>query len=114
MINLRVDEAYAFDYLSILEIKKKNSQKDYDNYINACNFISNQIGNDLFKTIIQSVYYENLIETNTHIYHLIDLIRNDEIQLDAKIIDQANTDRYNQKKSLQHVFFKTDLFELKT
>ncbi len=114
MINLSVDEAYAFDYLSILEVKKKNSQKDYDNYINTSNFISNQIGNDLFNTIVQSVSYRDLIKTNKQIYDLIDLIRKDEIELDAKVIDQANTDRYNLKKSLQHVFFKTDLFELKT
>ena len=34
MINLLVDEAYAFDYLSILDVKRKKKSENYDTGIN--------------------------------------------------------------------------------
>lgn len=113
MINLEVDEAYAFDFLSILEIKKKNSEKDINNFIRVSNLISNQIGQDLFGNIINSSYYKNLVCTNKRIYDIIDLIRSDAIELDAKVIDDANTERFKFKRQLQSEFFNSDLVESK-
>jgi len=113
MINLKVDEAYAFDFLSILEIKKQNSEKDINNFISTSNLISDQIGQEKFNNIIRSSCYKDLVCTNKRIYDTIDLIRSNAIELDAKVIDDANTERYNLKKQLQSVFFNTDLAELK-
>lgn len=113
MIHIEVDEAYAFDFLSILEIKKKNSEKDINNFTRISNSISDQIGKELFDIILNSSYYKKLVCTNKMIYDTIDLIRSNSIGLDAKVIDDANTERYKLKKQLQFEFFNSNLIESK-
>jgi predicted transcriptional regulator len=113
MIHIEVDEAYAFDFLSILEIKKKNSEKDINNFTRISNSISDQIGKELFDIIIKSSYYQSLLCTNKRIYDTIDLLRSNSIELDAKVIDDANTERFKFKKQLQSEFFNSDLVESK-
>lgn len=113
MINLYVDEAYAFDYLSILEIKKKNSDNDMLNYSSCERLITNQIGAELFDSIKTSVQYSKLVETNQLVYNQIERIRNGE-KLDAKEVDDANMLRFKYKKDLQSHFFNTKLAEQKT
>ena len=43
MINLEVDEAYAFDYLSILHLKKDKNKEYLDNWLKCYEFIENQL-----------------------------------------------------------------------
>ncbi len=114
MINIKVDEAYAFDMLSVLDIKNKNSLKDQHNYDLMCNDIKNQIGSELFKHIIESNTYNEMIKTNQILYDLIDMLRKDFVQIDAKILDDANIKRYKVKQTLQNDFFLGQLSENKT
>lgn len=106
MINLPVDEAYAFDYLSILEVKGQNTdQMKLD--------LSFQVGNELFKTILESKEYCNLKQSNTEIFQQIESIRKGN-PLQASEIDNANLERFYYKQALQKKFFRKELSELKT
>ena len=46
MINLPVDEAYAFDYLSILHVKKNINEQVGSSWKECFDYIKNQIGED--------------------------------------------------------------------
>ena len=64
MIQLLVDEAYAFDYLSILEIKKDINSNTYSNW-EACKAnIQQEVGKEKMLDIINSEEYKLMIETN--------------------------------------------------
>lgn len=114
MINLLVDEAYAFDFISVLDIKKNNSEKDQKNFDITCEYIKSQIGEQLFKNIINSQTYNEMVEANKIIYNLIDDIRIHHVNMDAKIVDDANNQRFFLKKKLQEKFFNDNLTESKT
>jgi len=113
MINIKVDEAYAFDMLSVLDIKKKNSPKDQCNFDTMSCDIEIQIGSKLFKQILNSNVYSQMITVNQIIYDLIDAIRKGNLHLDARVIDDANTDRFKIKQKLQSEFFLNELVENK-
>jgi GNAT superfamily N-acetyltransferase len=51
MINLQVDEGYAFDYLSILEVKRNlyPSESKLITYRECADFLRDQMGYKLFK-----------------------------------------------------------------
>lgn len=114
MINLLVDEAYAFDFISVLDIKKTNSSKDQENFNITCDYIRSQIGHELFDLIINSDVYHLMININKKIYDLIDDIRILHKQMDAKIVDDINTQRFFLKRKLQEQFFNDNLTESKT
>lgn len=112
MINLLVDEAYAFDYLSILEVKKQFN-KDSDAYYDCLINIREQVGEVLFEEIVQSPQYADLVRTNKTVFDYVEKIRNG-VQVCAKDVDDANMARYMYKKELQVRFFSTALTEKKT
>ena len=112
MINLLVDEAYAFDYLAILEVKKNlycSEQKE--NTYNECKlFLSNQLEN--FKDIVESKEYEDLYSINLFTFNLIDRLREGR-DITALEIDNANMERFYKKRALQNKFFTSPLKEEK-
>jgi hypothetical protein len=112
MINLLVDEAYAFDYLAILEVKKNlycSEQKE--NTHNECKqFLLNQLKN--FKEIIISKEYKDLYDINLFTFNLIDKLREGK-EITALEIDNANMERFYKKKALQDKFFTNPLTEEK-
>lgn len=114
MINLPVDEAYAFDFLSVIDVKRSKSSRDEDTFKELCSVIESQIGLDLFRTIMSSNIYSEMIMINQKIYDLIDIIRDEGTHIDAKVVDDANTERYRLKKRLQDQFFMSELAETKT
>ena len=114
MIDLLVDEAYAFDYLSILERKIDNSEQDWINFEKIYLDIESQIGSKLFREIINSIHYKKLVDINSHIYSMVDKIRAGDTSITAKDVDDANISRYRSKVNLQKQFFSADLFEKKT
>jgi uncharacterized protein YcbK (DUF882 family) len=104
MITLQVDEAYAFDYLSILEVKKNLAtdnikQKAFEN---CKNFLRNQLNN--FDEIYSSIEYSELYKINKKTFDLVDLARNNG-NVTAKEVDDANMDRFYRKSDLQSKFF---------
>jgi hypothetical protein len=115
MISLKVDEAFAFDYLSILEVKIiKGVLPPVDAYTNGVrNFIAMQIGAKKFEEIIQSPEFKGLVKANEEVFDLIERTRNGEA-LDAKLPDIANMERFKCKKEIQKKYFDTDLIEAKS
>lgn len=113
MINLQVDEAYAFDYLAILEVKKnlhpsENKQKAFTD---CKNYLSSQVLN--FEKIFNSNEYKNLYIINKQTFELIDLVRNNSKNITAKQVDDINMERFYKKQELQKAFFSSQLIEEK-
>jgi hypothetical protein len=112
MINLLVDEAYAFDYLSILEVKKDlivDTQKQ-EAFETCKNFLKNQLNN--FNNIYVSKEYKDLYDINKKTFDLVDLARNNG-NVTAKQVDDANMERFYRKRDLQFKFFSNPLVESK-
>lgn len=112
MINLEVDEAYAFDYLSILQVKNDlfPSEQKIIAYQNCYSFLKDQLDN--FDLIINSEEYYNLYKINKVTFDLVDQVRNN-IEITAKSVDDANMERYYCKLALQNKYFTTNLVEEK-
>ena len=103
MLNILVDEAYAFDYLAILEIKKDLSQSAYKSWIMCKEHISKQLDITTWESIILSKEYRNLIDINKEVFVAVDAARYGNIS--AKEVDTKNMQRYYAKKALQEKFF---------
>jgi predicted transcriptional regulator len=111
MINLKVDEAYAFDYLSILYIKRNYSKEALNNWVCCGDFLEDQIGSDLYKLIINSEEYAFMISSNQKTFNMVDLAKEDKCS--AKDVDTCNYERYKAKVKLQNKFFKQSVSEMK-
>jgi hypothetical protein len=113
MINLIVDEAYAFDYLSILFIKKDINEKSYETWNECSLFLQKQLENNLWNQIISSQEYLDLIKINQAVFDAVEQARYGTIS--AKEVDDKNMQRYYQKMKLQNTFFiNSKLKETKT
>ena len=103
MINLLVDEAYSFDYLAILFIKKNINNNCLDTWIKCSNHIKSQIGEDMWNKVVESKEYSDLIEINQQVFDAVERARYGSIS--AKEVDYKNMQRYYQKIKLQNAFF---------
>ena len=111
MIKITVDEAYAFDYYSILELKRENGS-DIDQVIELIKSdIINNIGEIKFNLIINSKEYENLYSSNKKTFDAVDKAKTDQVL--ASYVDKCNYLRMIHKKELQNKFFSNDLSEVK-
>jgi len=113
MINLKVDEAYAFDYLSILDIKKSLNKDCHSAWEKCFNFIQNQIDQNKMNEIIESIEYQNMIETNKLTFDAVEKARYGK-GITAKEVDDINMVRHKRKLELQKKFFDNILTEYKT
>jgi hypothetical protein len=116
MIKVSLDEAYVFDMLAILDVKKQLfSSEKLDSVISAraimVDEICSQIGDDKFHEIILSEEYLNLIEANNLVFNLVDQTKTEGGL--AKQVDDANYNRYLKKQNLQNKFFTTKMKEVK-
>jgi len=133
VINLIVDEGYAYDYLAILSIKnvENPSTKNDENYLKCLNCITKQVaGNhslnevmhNKHQEIIYSSEYMDLLKANQQVFRAIEIVRHsagvpnvDGIDIAAKEIDGLNMKRYNCKAVLQNKFFpQSKISETKT
>jgi hypothetical protein len=114
-IKLVVDAAYAFDFLSILEVKSNKSKlpSSEEALRQKAKEIYEQIGFDLFNKIIDSQEYLNLYKTNEFLFDLIDKMKEDPDSVKAIEVDKSNYDRFLYKKALQEKFFNDQLLEEK-
>jgi hypothetical protein len=111
MLKITVDEAYAFDYYSILKLKRENGS-DIDQVINLIKSdIINYIGEIKFNLIINSKEYENLYLSNKNTFDAVDKAKTDQVL--ASYVDRCNYLRMIHKKELQSKFFSNDLSEVK-
>jgi virulence-associated protein VapD len=117
MIKISLDEAYVFDMLSILDLKKdksidtKDHQKHVKNYNRLHQDILDHIGNKKLKQIIGSIHYKNLMQTNIKVFELVEKAKEDKGI--ASAIDNTNYKRFILKNKLQKKFFKNSLKEVK-
>jgi hypothetical protein len=110
MINLLVDEGYAFDYLSILEIKaNKNGDKTAYNYCKE-NLIS-QVGLYEFLEMESSQEYKELLEANLNTFNLVDAVKTNPCL--GTDVDKSNYERFLKKQALQKKFFDSIGGEIK-
>lgn len=113
MINIPVDEAYAFDMLSTLDIKfSKVADEDFDvatklmlRRANLYEEICRGVGRIKTEEICESTEYKELYEVNSLIFDKVDEIKSNPSML-AKDIDDLNFLRFEKKESLQNKFFK--------
>lgn len=111
MIKISVDEAYAFDYLSILQLKKNNGS-NVDNIINIITSeLQKQIGHKKLDSILKSEEYKNLYDSNKKTFEAVDKAKTDEVK--ASYVDQCNYNRMLNKQILQEIFFGGNLTETK-
>ena len=105
MINVKVSEGYAFDYLAILQIKCEiDPKKNFGNFA-ACvtNMIDEIDDNVLWSTIMDSVEYKKLYEVNRKTFEAVEDAKEDGVP--ASYVDKCNYERYLAKVDLQERFF---------
>lgn len=114
MINLNVDEGYAFDYLSILEVKFENikNPQNSESFKYCKSFLKSQIDSNLFDLIYNSKEYLECKKANQLTFNAVEKARYGNIP--AKEVDDCNMKRYNAKINLQKKFFKNEISEHKT
>lgn len=121
MINLQVDEAYAFDYLAILEVKsyKTSTENKYISYNIFLN-CKNQLNQELLykgwtKEQIERIYisqeYIDMVNRNNEVFDLVDKVKSGKCS--GKDVDNGNFMRYKAKQAFQKKFFTTELKEVK-
>lgn len=117
MISLKVDEAFAFDYLSILQVKfgldkneetKKVKRAIFDA---CCKNLEVELGQELFERIFESKAYAQLYVANLDTFNLVDKAKTDAVK--ASEVDKANYKRFLCKNALQKAFFNSETKELK-
>lgn len=113
MINLKVDEAYAFDYLSILDIKKNLNKDCYNAWQKCFDYIQEQIDKNKMNEIIGSIEYKNMTDTNKLTFDAVEKARYSK-GITAKEVDDINMVRHKRKLELQKKFFDNILTEYKT
>lgn len=105
MINLSVDECYAFDYLAILKVKNQKYPSTEAEFaiVDCCFNLFQQIGMSKVHRVLDSQEFEDLEEANRKTFDAVELARYGEIT--AKEVDDCNMERYNAKVALQKRFF---------
>lgn len=113
-ITIDVDSGYAFDYLSILEVKKTAQMADQSQIAKFLESIQKQVGIELTKKILVSEHYKNLITTNQEIFDLLNQYQNaPQSTRILKKVYHANKKRHIHKQNIQHSFFESNLTETK-
>ena len=111
MINLKVDEAYAFDYLSILEVKKQKSSSAIEAWSKCYLNLQAQFDSEKWFLMINSEEYKNMIKANLLTFDAVGKAKNNEVT--AQHVDYCNYQRHTAKENFQKKFFNTNLSELK-
>lgn len=116
MIFISLDEGYVFDMLSILDLKvSKFTGEKYDFAYKSFEMMKSQIiyqiGYEKYELIYNSKFYRDLLEANQFVFDLVDSVKSEGGL--AKLVDDANYQRYICKSNLQNEFFQTQLREVK-
>jgi hypothetical protein len=113
MISINVEEAFAFDLLSIYEIKKDkfNTTINNLNYLNFYENLKNILGENLLKIILKSTEYKELYVANLKTFELVDKVKQNPCL--GGEVDKSNYCRFICKKNLQIKFFDKIYKEIK-
>lgn len=103
MIYMIVDEAYAFDFLSILDVRvdEIRTSECSNAFLGCYETLKAQI--DSIERILSSKEYSELKEANRAVFHLVDKAKRDEVK--ASDVDRGNYERCKKRKALQERFF---------
>ncbi len=104
MILISVDEALAYDMLSILSIKsqtKPEVRPDWDRMVAE---IVRQVGQEKHDQVMGQAY-PVLWATNSAIFNRIDDLKKSDDPIEAREIDALNYRRFEIKQQLQKQFF---------
>ena len=113
MIKLLVDESYAFDYLSILELKSNmdpESIEKKNNYLSCLVYLRDQLGS-FIDTILNSNEYQECYEANKETFLAVDSAKKDIVK--ASYVDRCNYRRHVAKQDLQKKLFNNEITETK-
>ena len=123
MIKVTIDEASAFDMLSILEIKligewrmeHAKKKKLNENYELLKGEIIESIGEQKYNEILDSEEYRFLLASNNVVFQMIDKVKESKAReaQTAKVVQSMNDDRFRLKSKLQTQFFNNKLIEQK-
>lgn len=98
MVKISVDLGYAYDFLSILEVKFLQSEQEaaikYFNF--TFNELEQAVGVEKHLKIYRSDEYDALFKINHKIFDLVDLAKTNSCT--AKEVDDANYERFKIKK----------------
>jgi hypothetical protein len=111
MIKITVDEAYAFDYYAILQIKKEYGSNVNETIVAIKSDLIDSVGLEKYETIINSEIYLKLYDSNKETFIAVDKAKTDEVL--ASYVDKCNYKRMILKKELQNKFFSNSLSETK-
>jgi len=111
MMYLIVDEAYAFDYLSILDVKvdEIRTSECSESFLRCYRAMKDQMSD--IESIMQSKEYLDLKEANRRVFKLVDKAKRDEVK--ASEVDCGNYERCKKRKALQDKFFGGGTTEVK-
>ncbi len=114
MLNILVDEAYAFDFLSILDVKLSKHYAEQTKRYRECvnNMLKKQLGDRLVDQILNSNEYAACIAANNNMFELVDKAKKDIVT--AREVDYGNYERCKAKNALQIKFFGSTGTEVKT
>lgn len=109
MIDIPVDESYAYDVLSIAAVKVAKKAGDPVNLANHRRLevrIGEQVGWPLHVQICSSPEYDELYHTNLGLFNHIDDMKGRPARIeDGEATDRWNFRRYELKRILQEKFF---------
>ncbi len=127
MISVSVDEAYAYDMLSILQVKNLRvlTEDGVRSFERLTNELSFQVGSSLHETILGSPQYETLLTINAALFDALEMIKRTDKHYDDLVegesphhtsitgewlgaayeIDRMVYKRYLGKRALQLTFF---------
>jgi hypothetical protein len=113
MVNILVDEGYAYDVLAICKVKCiKNLLNCNENFNVINDSLKNQLL-ELHEEIIASIEYLDLVNANIETFNAVEQARYGTIS--AKEVDDLNMKRFICKKNLQLKFFpKSIILEQKS
>lgn len=120
MVTISVDEGYAFDILSIFQVKIHNCTDPVKLETSKRGFsmlyeeLKAQLGQDKLSEIINSKEYDDLYTENQTTFVLVDAIRSSNEVSIGKDIDNTNLARFDCKRRLQSKFFNSQMVETKT
>ncbi len=102
---LSVSWGYAWDYLSILEVKNNKTQitQAINNYIACYSEIEAQIGTKRMVEAKASEEYAYLYTVNRELFELVDAVKKNPCL--GKELDDKVYERYKAKMALQNKFF---------
>src|SRR5690242_179312 len=109
MIKISIDEAFAFDMLSIAAVKAIRLNKN-NQFNTVADDLADSLGIDKVEQIVDSIDYQRLFKTNLYIFDCLENVE----AYKASYIDRLNLLRYKLKTRIQNKFFNSTCLEVKS